>query len=80
MQSVASLITDTVVMGSFLAPFFVEIDREIFSKVILLLLLVQEELLSVTRESNVKHLYFEAADFGFFYIWTFWWINILADF
>ena len=56
-QSVASLITDTVVMSSFLAPFFVEIDQEIFSKVILLLLLVQDGLLSVTGESTVKHVY-----------------------
>ena len=52
-QSVASLTADPGVASSLLARShtFVEIDHEIISTIILLLLLVQEGLLSVTGES-----------------------------
>ena len=54
-QSVASLIADPGVMSSIPAQphTFVDIDYEIFSMVIFLLLLVQEGLLSVCAQSNV---------------------------
>ena len=52
-QSVVSLITDPGVMSSITAwsHTFAEINHEIFSKVILLLPLIQEGLLSVTSKS-----------------------------
>ena len=52
-QSVASLIADLGVVSLIPAwsHTFVEIDHEIFSMVILLLPLIQEGLVSVTRES-----------------------------
>ena len=51
-ESVWSLIADPGVVSLILArpDTFVEIDHEIFSMVILLLLLIQEGLLSVTSE------------------------------
>ena len=53
MQSVASLNADPGIMSSILAlpDTFVEIDREIFSTVILFLPLIQEGLLSVKSKS-----------------------------
>ena len=55
-QSVASLVVDPGVVSLILAlsHTFVEIDREIFSTVIILLPMVQEVLLSVTSESICK--------------------------
>ena len=53
MQWVASPTADPLVASSILAQFhtFVKIEFEIISTVILLLLLIQEELLSVTSET-----------------------------
>ena len=58
-QSVTSLTADPEVV-SFISPWshsFGEIGREIISTVILLLPLIQEGLLSVSRESTGKPLY-----------------------
>ena len=62
-QSVASLTADPGVGGSVptLSHTFVEIDHEIVSMVILLLPLIQEGLLSLTRESMCRKYWLTAA-------------------
>ena len=63
MQSVASQIADPGVMSSIppQSHTFVEIDHEIFSMVILLLLLIQEGLLSVTSKGMCLGYWFKIA-------------------